>query len=123
LPRILISTQIKGAGITFHTAKDLRSRIEILPAVPEWKFKNVTLTGHATKEPMLLFYRDTLDCVEYLFGNPKFANQMDFCPVRLYRDVERTIRVYTEWMTGNAAWEMQVSFPTSTVAFTTSPHH
>jgi hypothetical protein len=80
----------------------------MLPSVPEWKSKTVTLTGHATKEPMLLFYCDALDCVEYLFGNPIFANQIDFHPVRLYRDSERMIRIYTEWITGNAAWDMQV---------------
>ena len=82
----------------------------MLPSVPEWKFKKIVLTGHITKEPMLFFYRNALDCVEYLFGNPVFANKMDFCPVQLYRDMERTIRVYTEWMTGNAAWDMQVGF-------------
>ena len=80
----------------------------MLPDVPEWKYKTVSLTGHPTKEPTLLFYRDALKCVEYLFGNPVFAHRVDFCPTRLYRNSERTIRVYTEWMTGNAAWEMQV---------------
>lgn len=82
--------------------------MEMLPATPEWKFKNVSLTGHATKEPTFLFYRDALDCVEYLFGNPLFANRIDFSPVRLYHDSEQKIRVYTEWMTGDAAWKMQV---------------
>jgi len=80
----------------------------MLPGIPDWKFKKITLEGHATKEPMFLFYRDALDCVEYLFGNPIFANKLDFRPVRLYRNIERTIRIYTEWMTGNIAWEMQV---------------
>jgi hypothetical protein len=63
---------------------------------------------------MYLFFRDALDCVEYLFGNPLFAGHMDFCPTRLYRDAERTIRVYSEWMTGDVAWNMQVRFLTST---------
>jgi hypothetical protein len=31
--------------------KDLRGRIEMLPDVPEWKFKSVSLTGQATKQP------------------------------------------------------------------------
>ena len=105
---MLIYVQIKQAGIMFNTAKDLRGRIEMLPAVPEWKFKTISLTKHPTKEPTLLFYRDALECVEYLFGNPVFADHIDFCPVRLYRDSERTIRMYSEWMTGNTAWEMQV---------------
>jgi len=91
----------------------------MLPSVPEWKFKIITLTGHATKEPMLLFYRDALDCVEYLFGNPVFTGKIDFCPVRLYRNSEQTIRMYTEWMTGNAAWQMQVCIrsPPSTMLY------
>ena len=83
--------------------------MEILPKVPEWKSRTVELKGYPTGEPMHLFYRDALDCVEYLFRNPLFANHMDFCPVRRYRDAERTIRVYGEWMTGDVAWEMQVS--------------
>lgn len=57
---------------------------------------------------MFLFYRDTLECVEYLLGNPLFSDCMDFCPTRLYQDAEQTIHIYTEWVTGNAAWEMQV---------------
>ena len=80
----------------------------MLPSVPEWKFKKVALTGYATKEPINLFYCDALECVEYLFGNPMFADRVDFCPVQLYRDTERLIHVYNEWITGNAAWEMQV---------------
>jgi hypothetical protein len=84
--------------------------MEMLPSVPDWKSKKISLMGYPTSEPMYLFYRDALDCVEYLFGNPLFSNHMDFCPVRLYQDAEQTIRVYSEWMSGNAAWEMQVCF-------------
>ena len=57
---------------------------------------------------MFLFYRDALDCVKYFLGNPLFSNCIDFCPVRLYQDAERMIRIYREWVTGNTAWEMQV---------------
>ena len=84
--------------------------MEMLPNVPDWKVKKISLVGHATREPMFLFYRNALDCVEYLLGNPLFSDCMDFCPIRLYQDAERTIHVYTEWMTGDAAWQMQVCF-------------
>lgn len=84
--------------------------MEMLPSVPDWKSKKISLMGYPTSEPMYLFYRDALECVEYVFGNPLFANHMDFSPVRLYQDAEHTIRVYSEWMTGDAAWDMQVSF-------------
>ena len=96
--------------------------MEMLPKVPDWKPKKITLMGYPTSEPMHLFYRDTLDCIEYIFGNPLFANHMDFCPVRLYQDAEQTIRVYGEWMTGNTAWEMQVRSTFSFSPFFFSDH-
>lgn len=91
----------------------LRGRIEMLPKVPDWKSKKIALPGYATREPMYLFFRDALDCVEYLFGNPLFAGHMDFSPTRLYRDAEQTIRIYSEWMTGDTAWNMQVRLSVS----------
>ena len=103
-----MTAQIQDAGVSFPTAKALRGRVELLPKVPDWKVKKVTISGYATREPMFLFYRDALDCVKYLFGNPLFAGSMDFCPVRFYQDAEKTIRIFTEWLTGNTAWEMQV---------------
>ena len=102
--------------MSFYTAKALRGRIEMLPKVPEWKSKKIALPGHATREPMHLFFRDALDCVEYLFGNPLFAEHMDFSPTRLYRDTEQTIRIYSEWLTGNIAWDMQVHFLFQTIS-------
>ena len=77
--------------------------MEILPKVPELKVKKISITGYATRELMFLFYRDVLECVEYLLGNPLFSDHIDLCPIRLYRDAEKTIRIYTEWVTGNAA--------------------
>ena len=105
---LLTYIKITQAGITFHMAKDLRSQVEMLPRVPEWKFKTVSLTGHPTQEPMLLFYHNTLKCVEYLFRNPIFTDWVDSCPVQFYRNSKWMVRMYSEWMTGNAAWEMQV---------------
>lgn len=58
---------------------------------------------------MKLYYRDPLECLEFLFRNPLFADHIDFCPRRVYRTAERLVRIYSEWMTGDSAWEMQVS--------------
>ena len=57
---------------------------------------------------MLLFYHDALEYVEYLFRNPTFTDQINFHPIQLYHNLEQTVRLYTEWMTDIAAWEMQV---------------
>ena len=82
--------------------------MEMLPKVPDWKSKEVTLRGHPINEPMYLFYHNTLNCIEYIFGNPLFADHMDFCPAHLYQDAEWTIHVYGKWMASNVAWDMQV---------------
>ena len=97
--------------------------MEMLPHIPEWKSKKIVLTGHPTSEPIHLFYRDALDCVKYLFGNPLFADHTDFHPVRMYQDIEQTIHVYSEWMTGDVAWEIQVNSVSPLLKFfkTTNP--
>ena len=58
---------------------------------------------------MELYYRDAIECTEFLFGNHMFAGHMDLAPYRLYRTAEKGERLYSEWMSGNCAWEMRVS--------------
>ncbi|KAF8425368.1 hypothetical protein L210DRAFT_3421346 [Boletus edulis BED1] len=96
----------KTLPLSFQSAKELRFRAEILPSRPVWKFK-VVPTTHPTKQPVHLYYRDSLDCIESLFNNPIFAGEMDFSPYRLFTTAERIVRVYTEWMSSDAAWELQ----------------
>ncbi|KAF8550602.1 hypothetical protein OG21DRAFT_1419444, partial [Imleria badia] len=72
---------------SFRSAKELRSRAEMLPSGPTWKFK-VVPTTHPTKQPVHLHYRDSLDCVEALFNNPCFAGEMDFSPYHLFTTAE-----------------------------------
>jgi hypothetical protein len=83
--------------------------MELLPKAPQWRCMPIVVDGYPTKAPMCLYYRDALECVEYLFGNPLFVGQIDYSPQRLWKTAEKLERVYTEWMTGDSAWEMQVS--------------
>lgn len=93
--------------LSFHTARDLRERVEQLPSGPWWKFE-VIPTAHPTKLLVHLYYRDALECIESLFNHPFFSDNMDFTPFRLFTTAERIVRVYTEWMSSDSAWEMQV---------------
>jgi hypothetical protein len=81
----------------------------MLPKVPEWKSELIDFKGFPTKDRMDLYYRDSLECIEHLFGNPLFDRYMEYEPRRVYKSAERAIRVYSEWMTSDGAWEMQVS--------------
>jgi hypothetical protein len=61
-----------------------------------------------TKSPIKIYYRDALDCLESLLNNPLFTGHLDLSPFRLFSTAQRLTRIYTEWMSGNVAWEMQV---------------
>lgn len=102
LSQVLISLQVKAISLSFRTAKELRGRAELLPPVPKWQYRIVSTT-HPTKQPLHLYWRDPLDCIESLFSHPFFANEMDVTPQRVYDTVERTSRIYNEWLTGDAA--------------------
>lgn len=57
---------------------------------------------------MRLFYRDTVECLQTLLSNPLFTNAIDFTPYRVFTTAQRLVRIYTEWMSCDIAWEMQV---------------
>lgn len=99
--------KIQRLSLSFRKAKDLRARAEMLPQGPQWNCKPWT-TGDATKQPVNLFYRNPIDCISSLFGNPLFADHMQYSPFRVFTTAEKLYRSYGEWMSGNVAWEMQV---------------
>ena len=57
----------------------------------------------------MFYYRDGIDVAKYIFANPVFANHMMYDPVREWTDATQSERVYSEFMTGDYAWEIQVS--------------
>ena len=101
--------QIKALPLSFHTANELRKRAELLPSGPRWKSQEI-LTSHPTKRPVFLYWRNSLELLQYLFNCPKFRTSMELTPYRLYETAARLCRVYMEWMLGDDAWSMQVSF-------------
>ncbi|KAF8132962.1 hypothetical protein EV363DRAFT_1397865 [Boletus edulis] len=72
----------KTLPLSFWSAKELHSHAEMLPLGPAWRFRIVPTTTHPTKQPVHLYYRDPLDCIEALFNNPLFASEMDLSPYR-----------------------------------------
>lgn len=100
-------SQIKQLGLSFHTSKELRGRVEMLPKGPEWLCKP-WMTNVPTKTPIQLFYRDPLECIQSLLHHPLLKDHMHFTPMRVFETAAKTMRVYSEWMTGDVAWQMQV---------------
>ena len=102
------SAQVKGLNLSFGTAKRLRGLAEMLPKGPEWQCK-VWNTVYPTKKKLTLFYRDPLECLQSILHSPLMKDYIKFKPLRIFESASRAMRIYTEWLTGNAAWTMQVS--------------
>ncbi|KAI6014163.1 hypothetical protein BKA83DRAFT_4062537 [Pisolithus microcarpus] len=96
--------------LSFWTAKELRGRIEDLPKGPCWKVR-VVPTRHPTTNPVQLYWRDSLECIEALFNHPFYAGKMDYSPFRVFTAAERVMRVYSEWMSSDGAWDLQTKVP------------
>ena len=101
--------KVKKLGLSFRSAKDLRSRAEMLPSGPPWMCKQLQ-TEYPTKNKIYLYYRDPVECLRSLLRSPLLKDHLDFTPRRLFENAEKLVRVYTEWLSGDAAWSMQVRF-------------
>ena len=101
--------QAKKLGLSFNSAKELRSRAEILPSGPEWRSQTLTINDYETKDPITLYYRDSLECTEFLYRHPLLINHIDVLPKKVTKVSDSNIRVFSEWTTGEYAWALQVS--------------
>ncbi|KAI5992235.1 hypothetical protein EDD15DRAFT_2168646 [Pisolithus albus] len=102
--------KVRKLPLSFHTAKELHGRAELLPGGPRWKVQELR-TSHPTKRPVLLYWCNSLELVQSLLNNPGFRNAMDLSPFHLYDSAEHLYHVYTEWMSGEDAWSMQSQIP------------
>ena len=96
--------------LSFTSPQDLQNHVDCLPDVPWWSHQTIILPGFQTKDPMTLYWYDSLKVVKYLFANPAFATCMEMIPYKLL-DKETGLPVYGEFMSGDFAWEYQVSKP------------
>lgn len=66
-------------------------------------------TGNTMKREFLeLWWRDPVECVQELIGNPAFCNVMKYAPERLYADPDGKVQIIDEMWTGSWWWEIQV---------------
>ncbi|KAG1900849.1 uncharacterized protein F5891DRAFT_1188342 [Suillus fuscotomentosus] len=106
----LALSMIRELNLSSKNAKELQSCAEMLPKGPSWKCQIVT-SLHNTKHPIRLFWRNPVECLESLFSNPLFHDKLDFVPHRVYTAAGWLLRVYSEWLMGDSAWDIQSQLP------------
>ena len=81
----------------------------MLPSGPHWK-SHVLPTQVPTKQRQpIVYYHDPLECIQSLLSHPYFASHISFVPQKIWLTSARVVRVYEEWMSGDHAWDLQVS--------------
>jgi hypothetical protein len=78
-----------------------------LPERAKWKECNITLKEDPAEEH-LLQYRNPLDAIQSLWGNPAHTDQLVFQPQKMWSDSSRASRLYNEMWTANWWWKIQV---------------
>ncbi|KAH9003605.1 hypothetical protein EDB83DRAFT_2509552 [Lactarius deliciosus] len=92
--------------LSYRNTRELDAIIDQeLPGRPPFKCWDLLIGG----ETLHLYYRDIIQCLRSLFGDPKLARDMVFAPERHYTERDRTCRVYSDMHTGDWWWAVQTS--------------
>ncbi|KAG1800872.1 uncharacterized protein HD556DRAFT_1430227 [Suillus plorans] len=89
---------------TFKTAPQLITFMDALPKGPQGRCTTIETDGYVTTHPVHLIWRDALEVTKHIFGNPIFANDMEFDPYEIFVDGEWE---YGEWMSSSRVHDIQ----------------
>jgi hypothetical protein len=92
-------------GLSFKNSQELNQMIDThLPGHPPFQRKEILVSDEVCE----LYYRDIIQCIHALFGDPDFAPYLIFAPERHNTDEDREERMYHDMHTGAWWWFMQV---------------
>ena len=77
-----------------------------LPGHPRFQHHTVMVGSEVCD----VFYRNVIECIRSLFGDPNFAPYLCFAPEKNYTDDTKETRMYHDMHTGKWWWATQVSF-------------
>ncbi|KAJ7646307.1 hypothetical protein DFH06DRAFT_1270854 [Mycena polygramma] len=103
---------------SFESKRTFLECIGRLPIGADWNIRHIPLTGdlldengEARTETAELWFRDPVECVKELIGNPSFKDVMDYKPTRLFKDAEGTEEFIKEMASASWWWKMQTRLP------------
>ncbi|KAF8193195.1 hypothetical protein K438DRAFT_1589717 [Mycena galopus ATCC 62051] len=109
---------IQGTHTAYSTKDQLLEAIDDLPGGVGWKLERVVLkgdvqddSGNEVVETLELWYRDPVDCIRELMGNPVFRDVMQYAPQRVFEDQEGKSEVINEMWTAAWWWKLQKLLP------------
>lgn len=101
--------------LSYSSSYKLLKKIDSLAIRLEWKWEVIKVTGdmigadgRPEVEVVELWWRDPIQCVQELIGNPAFREHLSYIPQKVFTTESGTTRIYDEAWTGDWWWTMQV---------------
>lgn len=93
-------------GLSYKNTRELDKIIDeqLSSGRPRFIRREIIVAGEAFE----VFYRDILECIRALYGDPEFADVLVFTPERHYADADHTVQIYFNMHTGKWWWSTQV---------------
>ncbi|KAG2346551.1 hypothetical protein BDR05DRAFT_878079 [Suillus weaverae] len=99
-----IESLSENIGFSFKNSRELNKIIDNeLPGRPEFKCEQIIIADQAFD----IYYRDIIECIKVLFGDPNFTQYLVFVPECHYADEDKTVRLYHDMHTGKWWWNCQ----------------
>ncbi|KAG2126251.1 uncharacterized protein EDB93DRAFT_1323762 [Suillus bovinus] len=92
-------------GLSFKNTNELNKIIdhELPTGRPKFQQEQVVVAG----ESFDVYYRDIIECIKSLYGDPDFARYLTFAPEHHYTDEDQTVRLFHDMHTGKWWWNTQ----------------
>ncbi|KAH7903744.1 hypothetical protein BJ138DRAFT_1020140, partial [Hygrophoropsis aurantiaca] len=106
LPQFCLAFQVcERLGLSYNNTTKLNKIIDdqIPLHRPRFQRKEIVVAG----ESFDVYFRDIIQCVKALYGDPEFAQHLVFSPERHYADENQTQRLYHDMHTGKWWWKKQ----------------
>ncbi|PPQ83323.1 hypothetical protein CVT26_015163 [Gymnopilus dilepis] len=101
----------EALGLSYKNTEQLNKIIDNkLPGRPQFKRHEVVMQG----EVLEFYARDPIECLEALWSDPDFVNDLIVEPERHYGDKDMTVRIYHDMHTGKWWWEVQKKVQSAT---------
>ncbi|KAI0055226.1 hypothetical protein BV25DRAFT_1921995 [Artomyces pyxidatus] len=99
---------VESLGLSYTTVEGLHKQVDSLPERAKWKSKYIWFEDKPD-DKHLVQYRDPLEAIEALLGNPAHAKHIVYRPRKVFSSQTKEVRVYNEMWTGKWWYSVQSS--------------
>ncbi|KAH7903141.1 hypothetical protein BJ138DRAFT_968054, partial [Hygrophoropsis aurantiaca] len=97
-------------GLSYSNARSMHSVIDTIPARAKWKSKYLSFPDTPGSKH-LVQYRDPIEAICSLLGNPAHAQDIDYVPRKVFTNSNKEERIYHEMWTGKWWYTLQQHLP------------